>query len=173
MFTYASSHTKTIQGCHQHRADSTATPGPELGEHKGPNMMTFCKAYRLIPSTVTHDNTTTPASLRFYYCSRNIIPSHQHARQGNIHWAQGLFTYMGHFLSHPCIVLQKGRHKDTLDKLIVVLANIYTHHHVFFFPFPDITIHILLHYLCCYLVVQLKSSITFYITFSFFYFDVL
>lgn len=47
------------------------------------------------------------------------------------------------------------RQTQTLDKLILVLAIIYTHH-ILFSPFPDIPLHIFLHYLCCYIVVQLK-----------------
>lgn len=118
--------------------------------------MTFSKAYRLIPFTVTQDNNATPTPLMFYYCSRNTQPSTCKARQHSLDTGVPYF-HKGHFLSYPwtCTILQKGRHKDTpLDKLIVVLAIIYTHLNVFFFPFPGIPIQSFLHYLCCYLVVQ-------------------
>lgn len=78
------------------------------------------------------------------------------------HRGSCLYLYMGRFLLYPwaCIILQKGRHKDTsLDKLILVLAIIYTYHDVLFFPFPDITLHIFPHYLCCYQVVQNNSTL--------------
>lgn len=117
--------------------------------------MTFCKAYRLIPSTVTQDNNATPTPLMFYYCSRNTQLSTCKTRQHSLDTGVPYF-HKGHFRSYPwtCIILQKGGHKDTpLDKLIVVLAIIYTHLNVFFFPFSRHS-YSLLHYLCCYLVVQ-------------------
>lgn len=123
-------------------------------------MMTFCKAYRLIPSTVTRDDARkVQQPFKFYFCSRNIIPSHQHARQGKIHWARRLltFTRVIFYRIHGHVFYKKADKDTPFDKLIVVLAIIYTHHTVFFFPFPDISTHIFLHHLCCYLVVQLKA----------------
>lgn len=71
------------------------------------------------------------------------MPSHENINmQGKIkstgQWGSCLYLHMSCFLLYPwaCVTLQKGRHKDTsLDKLILVLAIIYTHHNVFVIPF--------------------------------------
>lgn len=61
-----------------------------------------------------------------------------------------LYLNKGHSLSYPwaCIILQKGRHKDTpLDKLVP--AIIYTHHNVSFSLFQTYFSSLSVLLLCC------------------------
>lgn len=150
-------------------------------------MMTDCKASRLIPSTVTQDNTTAPTPLKFYYWSRSRIPSRENINmQGKVTSTEHCGSFL-HFHKGPFSIVSMGmnyftkRQTQTLDKLILVLAIIYTHHNILFFSFSRhsftyfSSLSVLLH--CCatknptFYNLQLCMQVQLFPYFSFMSFD--
>lgn len=118
---------------------------------------------RLISCVTVEGNTQTLNPVSFYYWSRNIMPSRENINM------QGKIKSTGHrgsclFLLYPwaCIILQKGRHKDTsLDKLNLVIAIIYTHHNVLFSLFQTL-LYIFFLTICAVTKLCKKSDIRIY-----------